>query len=230
MSQQFVAASVVGLVRHLALYYVNRGYEYYVTGCIPKRKQSRPEDIDRAMIEKYGIAMSKYTRYRRRHAGAASVAYFRHGNFWVVVATEGAHQFIEQNAAILREFRRQPLVFGGYSIGIKEGKLHVALADDLFREFRGYLVNQAVYRSAATLAKEFYELPAEPFGPVQRQLRQILREVNAERKAAGMARVPGRAIPCQLRIIRLQDRDWLFEQRNSIEPFGPLEACHEMRP
>ncbi len=122
-----------------------------------------------------------------------------------MVATEGAHRFFDDNAGSIKSFRRQPLVFGGYSIGIRADKLHVQLADDFYRELRGYLVNQAVHRSAARLAQEIYELPVEPFGPVQRQLRKILREVNAERKTAGMARVPGRAIPCRLRIVRLQD-------------------------
>jgi len=201
MGQQFVASSVVGFVRHLALYHVNRGYEFYLTGRIPERKRAAPEEVDRAIVEKYGIAMSKYARHRRRRAGEAAVAYYRHGDFWVMVATEGAHRFFDDNADSIKSFRRQPLVFGGYSIGIRAGKLHVQLADDFYRELRGYLVNQAVHRSAARLAQEIYELPVEPFGPVQRQLRKILREVNAERKTAGMARVPGRAIPCRLRIV-----------------------------
>lgn len=207
MEQRFEALSVVGLIRHLALYHVNRGYEFYVTGRIPERKRGTPEDVDRAIVAKYGIAMSKYARHRRRRAGAAAVAYYRYGDFWVMVATEGKHRFFEENAGVIRNFRRQPLVFGGYSIGINAGKLSVQLADDFYREVRGYLINQAVHRSAARLAKEFYELPVEPFGPVQRQLRKILREVNLERKAAGMAKVPGRAIPCRLRIVRLQDED-----------------------
>lgn len=205
MGQQFVAASVVGFVRHLALYHVNRGYEFYLTGCVPERKRTHPEEVDRAIVDKFGIAMSKYARHRRRRAGEAAVAYYRHDHFWIMVATEGSHRFFDENKNDIKSFRRQPLVFGGYSIGIKDDKLQVALADDYFRELRGYLINQAVHRSAARLAREFYELPVEPFGPVQRQLRKILREVNAERKTAGMPRVPGRAIPCRLRVVRLMD-------------------------
>lgn len=207
MSQQYVAASVVGFVRHLALYHVSRGYEFYLTGYVPERKRSSPEEVDRAMVEKYGVAMSKYARHRRRRAGEAAVAYLRHGDFWIMVATAGRHRFFDENADSIKSFRRRPLVFGGYSIGIRSGKLHVELADDFYRELRGYLVNQAVHRSAKKLVEEIYEIPVEPFGPVQRQLRKILREVNAERKSAGMARVPGRAIPCRLRVVRLSDAD-----------------------
>lgn len=207
MSQQYVAASVVGFVRHLALYHVSRGYEFYLTGYVPERKRSSPEEVDRAMVEKYGVAMSKYARHRRRRAGEAAVAYLRHGDFWIMVATAGRHRFFDENADSIKSFRRRPLVFGGYSIGIRSGKLHVELADDFYRELRGYLVNQAVHRSAKKLVEEIYEIPVEPFGPVQRQLRKILREVNAERKTAGMARVPGRAIPCRLRVVRLSDQD-----------------------
>jgi hypothetical protein len=207
MNRQHVATSIVGLVRHLALYHVNRAYEFYLTGTVPERKRATPEEVDRAIIDKYRIAMSKYARHRQRRAGAAAVAYYRLGNFWVMVATCGKHRFFEDNAGSIKSFRRQPLVYGGYSIGIKNDRLHVRLADEYFREIRGYLVNQAVHRSAARLAKELYELPVEPFGPVQRQLRKILREVNAERKSAGMPRVPGRAIPCRLRVVRLTDRD-----------------------
>lgn len=207
MNQRYVAASIVGLVRHLALYHVNRGYEFYVTGAVPERKRFQPEDVDRAIVEKYRIGISKYARHRQRRAGAAAVAYYRHGDFWVMVATAGRHRFFEDNVCAIQSFRRRPLVIGDYSIGIKADKLHVQLADDFYRELRGYLVNQAVHRSTARLAQEFYELPIEPFGPVQRQLRKILREVNAERKTAGLAKVPGRVIPCRLRIVRLQDVD-----------------------
>jgi hypothetical protein len=220
MDQQYVAASIVGLVRHLALYHVNRGYEFYLAGTVPERKRSQPEEVDRAIIEKYRIAMSKYARHRQRRAGAAAVAYFRHGDFWVMVATTGRHRFFEDNAGAIQNFRRQPLVIGDYSIGIKAGKLHVQLTDEFYRELRGYLVNQAVHRSAARLAQEFYELPVEPFGPVQRQLRKILREVNAERKTAGMARVPGRAIPCRLRIVRLTDEITFLGDQKS-----PAASC-----
>ena len=208
MRQQYVAASVVGFVRHLALYHVSRGYEFYLTGHVPERKRAAPEEVDQAMVDKYGVAMSKYARHRRRRAGDAAVAYLRHGDFWVMLATAGRHRFFDVNADSIKNFRRRPLVFGGYSIGLRSGKLHVELADDFYRELRGYLVNQAVHRSAARLTQEIYELPIEPFGPVQRQMRKILREVNAERKTAGMARVPGRAIPCRLRVVRLQDSDW----------------------
>ncbi|MBY0587182.1 hypothetical protein K2X85_08400 [bacterium] len=228
MEQRVVAASVVGFIRHLALYHVNRGYEFYLTGRVPERKRWQPEEVDRAIVEKYGIAMSKYTRHRRRRAGEAAVAYYRHGEFWVMVATEGAHRFFDENKESIKSFRRQPLVFGGYSIGIKNDKLHVQLADDLFRELRGYLVNQAVHRSAARLAKEIYELPVEPFGPVQRQLRKILREVNAERKTAGMVRVPGRAIPCRLRVVRLTDRD--ADEGASVSVAILLQASFRERP
>ena len=228
MNQQIVASSVVGFVRHLALYHVNRGYEFYLTGYIPSRKRSHPEGVARAIVEKYGIAISKYARHRRRRAGEAAVAYYRHDDLWVMVATEGSHRFFDDNAGIIKSFRRQPLVYGGYSISIKAGKLNVQLADEFYRELRGYLVNQAVHRSAARLAQEIYELPVEPFGPVQRQLRKILREVNAERKTAGMARVPGRAIPCRLRIVRLIDQN-PNEPKSAI--VGEWEgACHDLSP
>lgn len=205
MRQTFVAASVVGLVRHIALYHVNRGYEFYLTGHVPERKRDQPEEVDRAIVEKYGIAMSKYARHRRRRAGEAAVAYYRLGDFWVMLATPGRHRFFEENSAGIKNFRRRPLVIGDYSISIRGGKLHVSLADEFYRELRGFLVNQAVLRSAPRLAQEFYELPVEPFGPVQRQLRKILREVNAQRKTAGLSRIPGRVIPCRLRIVRLTD-------------------------
>lgn len=211
MSQQFVAGSVIGLVRHVGLYHVSRGYEFYLTGSVPERKREAPEEVDRSIVDKYRIAMSKYARHRQRRAGAAAVAYYRHGDFWVMLATRGKHRFFEDNAHAIKNLRRQPLVIGGYSIGIKGGKLQVELAEKFYREIRGYLVNQALHRSAARLAQEFYELPVEPFGPVQKQLRQILREVNVERKAAGMAKVPGHVIPCRLRIVRLQDADGLFD-------------------
>lgn len=133
-----------------------------LTGRIPERKRKQPEEVDWGIVEKYGIAMSKYARHRRRRAGEAAV--------------------------------------------------------EFHRALRGYLVNQAVLRSSSRLAQEFYELPVELFGPVQRQLRKLLREVNAERKTAGLSRIPGRVIPCWLRIVRLTDCDPPSNPSLGVEP------------
>ncbi len=164
----------------------------------PERKRATPEEVDRAIIDKYRVAMSKYARHRQRQAGAAAVAYYRHGNLWVMVATCGStdssrtmrqHQKLSPSAAVYR----------GIFNHIKADKLHVQLTDDFYRELRGYLVNQRCIDLRQDSPRSFMSCRST-LRAVQRQLRKILREVNAERKSAGMPRVPGRAIPCRLRV------------------------------
>src|SRR5262249_30215594 len=52
------ATSIPGFVQQLAVCYLRHGYYFYVSGCIPAGKD--PCDVDRKLIERYGIDLSKW--------------------------------------------------------------------------------------------------------------------------------------------------------------------------
>jgi hypothetical protein len=135
--------------------------------------------------------------------------YIRHDDFFVLLATEGAHRFIEEEASVIRDNRSVPITYAGYSISYRGGTVHVRIADETYKDLRAYFLEIAVHRSVAFLAGEFYNLPFEPYGPVKLQLFGLLKEMNEARQRAGFARVPGQAV-------------WV--RRKRVKPFGTIPA------
>ena len=58
------ATSIEGFVQQLAVSYLKNGYWFYVTGFVPEGKNS--ETVDRKLIDRYEIDISKWTRARRK--------------------------------------------------------------------------------------------------------------------------------------------------------------------
>src|SRR5581483_943572 len=87
------ASSVEGFVQVLACNYLPHGYFFFASGVIPEGKD--PEVVDRKLIDKYGVAVSRQGRVRRKRAGFANIHYLRFGRFWVLLATHGVHHFFE---------------------------------------------------------------------------------------------------------------------------------------
>jgi hypothetical protein len=196
LQYDYEAMSVPAFVQQLAVSLVANGYRFYVTGRIPPEKDAAA--VDRKIIERHGIAMSKWTRSRRKAAGLASVQYIRHGRFFVLIATEGEHSFFELEPQF-RDVRRCPIKCFGYSIGCKLGrdrKWHpsVRISKEEYRRIKAGLVSIATRHEVAELAHAFASLPFEPYQPVVRQFFSMLRAVNRARKAAGAELVPVTAL------------------------------------
>ena len=119
MEYRYEATSVAGFVQMLVSNLLPHGYWFYVTGRVPEGKS--PESIDRKILSKYGIEISRQQRSRNKLKGGANLHYLRHGNFFIVVGTHGKHPFFEQEAKSIRDIRRVPLQFQGYSISVKRG-------------------------------------------------------------------------------------------------------------
>lgn len=193
MIYRCVATSEAGFVQQLAVAYVNHGYWFYVTGCVPGHKQ--PELIDQKLIEKYDVAISKWARARRKRQGLANVHYLRHADFFVLIATKGVHRFFEEERTVIRDVRRQPIRFAGYSIGYKQGadgKWHasVRIHPVEYNLLKDYCLELASQRTTLELGHAFERVPFEPYAPVRRQLLNILRAVNHARRLAGCEPVP----------------------------------------
>lgn len=212
MQYRCEAVSVTGFVQQIACTYLRHGYWFYVTGVIPQDKD--PRAVDAKLLKKYDIALSESTRGRRKRLGKANLQYLRYRNFFIIMATEGIHQFKVEEADRLRDIRRVPLKFHGYSISYRRGgrtlegevdskwHAHVEIERERYKEIRDYFLELAKHRSARYLAMLFYEMPYEPYAPVRRQLLTILRAVNRARKDAGYALLPTEVLPLRRRVVK----------------------------
>jgi hypothetical protein len=198
MSYRFVATSVAGFVRQLAVAYLTNGYYFYVTGLIPPHKD--PVKTDSKIMEAYDIAISKWTRTRRKREGHANIHYLRYQRFYVIIASHGTHPFFAAEAKQLRDVRRQSISFVGYSIGCRRarggGEYHasVRINRGRFAELKARFQSVAIHRTVEELCSELRHLPFEPYAPVRCQLFVLLRAINRLRKSAGLELVPWNGI------------------------------------
>ena len=100
--------------------YLTNGYYFYVTGLIPPHKD--PAKTDSKIMDAYGIAISKWTRTRRKREGPANIHYLRYQRFYVIIASHGVNPFFAAEAKRLRDIRRRPISFTGYSIGCRRAR------------------------------------------------------------------------------------------------------------
>jgi len=198
------ATSVSGFVQQLAVSYLGNGYWFYVAGEIPEGKD--PRKVDEKLVARYQVDLSKWARARRKRAGVANLQYIRHGRFFVILSTHGEHPFFQEEASAIRDARKTPIRFRGYSISYRGGHPHVRIEQENYKRLKAYFLELAVHRSAERLGQELGELPLEPYAPVRRQLLAVLRAVNLERKKAGFEPVPGSAFRFMRRICRPFER------------------------
>ncbi len=188
MEYRCVATSVEGFVRQLAVAYITHGYWFYVAGNIPEGKD--PSAVDAKLTDRYGIAISKWARCRRKTRGLANMQYLRHQRFFVLLATKGRHEFFERERAAIRDVRRVPIKFAGYSIGCRkwrDGRWHasVRISQERYWNARAYFLEGSLTMTTRELDAEAAKL-AVPFRAVRSQLRTIIRAVNGHRKLAGL--------------------------------------------
>ena len=209
MAYRCVATSVAGFVQQLAVSYVTNGYYFYVTGRIPDHKD--PAQTDRKIIAQCGVDISKWTRSRRKKLGQANVQYLRCGHFYVIMATHGEHPFFTDEAKRVRDIRRYPLYFQGYSIGCRRGRrgkaMHasVRIQREYFQKLKQEFERVAVQRSLEELWHGLRGIPYEPYAPVRDQLRGLLRAVNRRRQVAGLELLSPNAV---------------WRRRVPVRPFG----------
>jgi hypothetical protein len=194
------AKSVQGFIHQLAVSYLGNGYWFYVTGVIPSGKDARR--VDQKLLGRYEIDISKWTRARRKQAGLANLQYIRFESFFVLLATTGRHRFFEEEAFSLRDARKTPIRFRGYSVSFRGGHPHVRIEQTEYKKLKAYFVDLATHRSPESLEREFSFIQFEPYAPVRRQLLNILRAVNRERKIAGYGLVPVRCLRLRRGIYR----------------------------
>jgi hypothetical protein len=202
-----VAVTLEGFIQQLSVSYVARGYWFYVTGRVPERKT--PAEVDRALVDKYQVALSPQARARRKRAGGANVHYLRFQAYWVLLATHGTHRFFVEHEGHVRDVRRRPIRFGGYSVSFRGGHVQVRIDREAYLELKAYYLEEAKRQSASWLEREFSRWPFEMYAPVRRQLLMIYREVCRERRRAGL---------------NVPRKDPIWFRRRQVLVFGPVVA------
>ncbi|QDT13463.1 hypothetical protein [Planctomycetes bacterium K23_9] len=217
MKYRAVTTSVEGFVQQIACCYLRHGYWFHVQGKVPAGKS--PGAIDEKLISKYGIAVSESTRARRKKSGRSNLQYIRHESNFVILATRGEHRFFDEETNLIRDVRRVPIRYAGYSITYKPGgrkkdgsnddkwHAHVEIDRQEYLDLRARFSEQALRQSNDRIAKQLYEIPIAPYAPVRRQMLMILREVNRLRKLAGKQQLPVEVLPLRRRVVRPFSQD-----------------------
>jgi hypothetical protein len=205
MEYRCVTTSVEGFVQQLAVAYITHGYWFYVAGEIPEGKD--PAAIDVKLINRYGIAITKWARCRRKKKCLANMQYLRHERFFVLLATKGRHEFFERERASIRDVRRAPIKFAGYSIGCRKGRdkrwhASVRIGRENFDGMKSLMSEYAVRFGGRALERELANSPHLRFAPVRRQLHEIWRSANRKRRIAGLDAVPLEVVPRKRRVVQ----------------------------
>lgn len=221
------ALTIEGFVQQIAVSLVLHGYYFYVTGKIPERKD--PRTVDAKLIDRYDLAISKFTRCRAKRRGTAGVQYLRHGHFFVLMATEGRHEFFNLERKLIADIRVKPLQCFDYSIGCyqqRTAKWHpsVRIATERFQSIKKDMALSALSTSESELADRMHRLPFAPFAPVRSQFFSLLRFVNRRRRSAGLALVANSCIRRNRKPVKV------FDLRAPWEPAGAMPSCEGIAP
>ncbi len=211
-SYRCVATSAAGLVQQVAVSYLRHGYWYYVTGQIPENKD--PATVDRKLLTKYDIDITERQRAYRKQQGLANMQYIRFERWFILLITDGHHPFKQEEKQQIRDCRRHPIKFNGYSIsyrrsgltpkGGSDPKWHscVRIDNRTYRELKAQFLHRASRRSTDNLVQEFASIPYTRFAPIRRQLLTLLRAVNKSRQSTGFDPVPTAALSLRRKILR----------------------------
>ena len=232
MSYRYIATTPEGLVQQVAVSYLRHGYWWYVTGRIPDHKD--PELTDQKLLTRYEIAITERQRAYRKQQGLANMQYIRYGRWFVLLITEGHHAFRQQEREQIRDCRRHPVHFEGYSLSYRRGgatpkgggepKWHacVRIEPTTAKQLKAYFMKRACHRTAEHLTDDFRRVPYARYAPVRRQLLNIHRAVNRARIQAGFEPVPVAALNLRRKITKPFSDPEIVSSTNSASP-PPVE-------
>ena len=195
MSYRYIATTPEGLVQQVAVSYLRHGYWWYVTGRIPAMKAA--DSIDQKLLAK-----PRCLRWARCRSVIA-ISY---------LASDGHHAFKQHEREQIRDCRRHPIRFEGYSLSYRRGgvtppgggepKWHacVRIEPTTYKQLKAYFLTRACHRTAEHLAEDFRRIPYARYAPIRRQLLNIHRAVNRARDRMGYDPVPVSALCLRRRI------------------------------
>jgi hypothetical protein len=218
MEYRYEATSREGFVQMLASNYLPHGYWFFVQGYVPKGKD--PRATDDKLLTKYGIRISRDQRARRKRAGQANLHYLRFGQEFVLLASKGHHAFFAEEASRIRDVRKSPIQFQGYSLSVVRGgflekvvenappvpdgklRIRVQIARERFLTLKAHFLDIATHRRKEALGHELWNVPFEPYAPIRRQMLNLLRLINEARKEAGYETISPEVLRYRRRIVK----------------------------
>jgi hypothetical protein len=225
MEYRYVATSVEGFVQQLATCYLRHGYYFFVQGKVPDGRD--PTEIDNRLLKKYDARLNTAKRYYRKKQGIACVHYLRFERDWILLATHGKGRFWDEHFSLeatrnqIKDVREVPIHFCGYSIRMRRGeflrkppgqkqpkvdgklRVRVLICRTRFRLLKAELLELSTKRDVKYLELRLWRIGFEPYAPVRRQLLDLLRMINARRKAARLPLVPYTCVRFKRRIVKV---------------------------
>src|SRR5262249_8487906 len=128
----------------------------------------------------------------------------------------------EEEAASVRDARRTPIRFRGYSVSHRGGHPHVRIEHGEYKRLKAYFLDLATHRSAERLAGEKARPPFQPHAAVRRQ-QLPLAPRPAGRRGAARAVTRGRGGGGSERVRAAASR----LKRRGCRPFEPVAPGRE---
>ncbi len=214
MTYRCEAAHLGGFIQQLMCGYVMHGHFFY-NACVAA-KGTDLREMDRKIIDAYGLDITRSARRWRRKKGLGSIQYIRHGRFYVILATEDDSVFRGREPA--QDIRVEPLIYAGYRLTYRQGhdrSWHPCVSiergryDKLCRRFD----QLALRRTSEELVKEFLAIHYLRYAPVRKAIGGIWKAANERRRVAGLPKIPVDA----LRIGRPIFRPFVEEEHPGVE-------------
>ena len=171
------------LIRRLTKYYLPHGYYFFTTSTVPEHKDVA--QVDRNIIEKYGLAISRTARSRNKAKGVARVQYLRHERQVILVATSGDHDFFEDKS--VRDCRLTPLPVWYYWITATQKRYRVKVCPESYHAVREKLLRLAEGGKEEAAIEAFHALPWLNYPDIRKQRQRLLKEVTQVLKRWGQA-------------------------------------------
>lgn len=170
---------------------VGRGYYNYCVGYIPSDKGHKMFDIDKKIMDKYNINISKDQRYRRKKKKLANFYYLRWQHWFFILRSDGAVDFnVDDKFYDIRvkqkEVNRLKVVVSGcleFNLGLQKkgnGKssVTVSLSNHTYKEFKAEIEDLIQHKQINKLEDFFERLRGLPaWKGVIKQEYQLLEEV-----------------------------------------------------
>jgi hypothetical protein len=208
---RYVTTTLEGFVHQVASRYVASGYRHYIRGHVPRGKD--PDAIDRKLLAKYDIPVSKWERYRRRRRHEGCVHYIRFERTFLLLAIPGPHtRFFEEER--VRDIEAEPIVVEPYEIRIWRGHANVRLAGGVIKDLRRELLRMAARRRLEELCEAIRSLPFEPYAGVRFQLFELLDEIRRRHRLEDLSASLGAVIPYKRSWVRPFDAAGAGRERN----------------
>lgn len=171
------------IIRRLTKYYIPNGYYFFTVSTIPERKDVA--EVDRNIIEKYGLAISRTTRSRDKAKGVARVQYLRYERQVILVATRGEHSFFDDKS--VRDCRKTPLPVWYYWITASENRYHVRVCPESYHMVREKLLRLAESGKEDDAIEQIRALPWLNYPDIQKQKWRLTKELSQALRKKGKA-------------------------------------------